>query len=284
MNFLMRLGISENKRGSAARLIGTRCIDFRGKDRLLRRLYHPDHIRGSSFRVDYFGKKYIGNTSEFVDWSVYVYGGAERATIEVLRKIISKTKGQWNFLDVGANAGTYCLPFADYIFSGIAFEPVTETRARLITNLKANCISNIVIESCALGAEEMFGTIHYPSHHSNRGIASLLPNYNSHNDRFETIIIKPLDLFLSQFEEANCLFVKIDVEAAELDVLLGAKKLRERKVLMMIETVDETVLELLKGWGFNGYSITNDYAQLRRHNLSTKFENHILTNFSAALD
>lgn len=276
---LVSRGTSEGVRGAVARLIGTRCLDFRGKDRLIRRLYHPDRIVGSDFTVDYFGKKYVGHTAEFVDWSVYVYGGAERAAIDALRRMIARAGGSWNFVDVGANAGTYCLPFADSVRTGIAFEPVSETRVRLLANLALNGISNITIESCALGSTETLAAIHYPSSHSNRGIASLLPRYNSHNDRTEAITVKPLDLFLSQFDRQESLFVKIDVEGTELNVLMGAETVRDLKVLMMIETVDREVLELLGNWGFKGCSITNDYSRLRRHKLDVAFENHILSNF-----
>lgn len=269
----------EDLRGRAARFVGTKVFDFRGKDRLMRSLYHPERIKGRAFAVDYFGKNYIGHTAEFVDWNVYVYGGAERAAIGALRDLIKAHPESWTLLDIGANSGTYCLPFADAVTAGFAFEPLTQTRNRLQVNLAANGIGHIKIEDCALGKADGRAEIYYATGHSNRGTSSLDARYNPTNDRSESVSVRRLDSYLSNLSTAHPLFVKIDVESTELDVLEGASRLKDFKVLMMVETVNPVVLEILRGWGFSGVSVVNDYARLRRHPLSVAFENHILSNF-----
>lgn len=269
----------EDVRGQLARLIGTYGFDFRGKDRILRLLYSPDRVRGCDFRVDYYGKDYLGHTAEFVDWSVYIYGGAERATIDAMRRLIAADARPWTLFDIGANSGSLCLPFADLVANGCAFEPVSSTRARLVANLASNAIEKIQIQACAIGAVEGEARIYYPSRFSNHGVASLSASYHTSNDESEVVRVRTLDSYLATLPAANPLLLKIDVEGTEIDVLHGASLLKNFDVLMLIETVNPDVLDLLRQWGFLGTSVHNNYSRLSRYPLGTGWENHIVSNF-----
>jgi FkbM family methyltransferase len=271
----------EDMRARLARFIGARIGDFRGKDRILRAIYPPGRIAGRPFAVDYFGKAYHGHSGEFVDWSVYVYGGAERAAIDAMRRLVAAHPRPWTLFDIGANSGSLCLPFTDLVVNGYAFEPVSITRARLIANLAANATRKIQVESCALGASEGDARIHYPSSFANHGVASLSADYHTGNEDSETVRVRTLDSYLAALSAAGPLLIKIDVEGSEMDVLRGASRLKDFDVLMLIETVNPGVLDLLRQWGFSGVSIHNDYSTLRRHPLDTRFDNHILSNFIA---
>ena len=85
---------------------------FKGQDRIVRLFYHPNKFKnlnkGENFVTDYYGLKYKGITSNYIDWGVYFKGGHEKGLVNYLKKNISKFD---IFFDVGANSGTISLPF-----------------------------------------------------------------------------------------------------------------------------------------------------------------------------
>jgi len=232
--------------------------------------------------VDYFDWRYAGNTADFVDWSVYIYGGAERAAMLLVREILARVRGPWTFIDAGANSGTITLAVCNRATAGLAFEPVSETRARLTRNLAINRIDHVAVYECALGAALGEADIHFPSGYANSGVASLLPTRHSRKDRMERVQVRPLDAFLTDVAPTHRLFVKVDVEGTEMELLEGARRLRDFDTLMLIETDRDEVLSLLRGWGFEGVSVENHYSRLRRYPLEARFGNHLLWNFAEA--
>src|ERR1700732_5261936 len=46
----------------------------RGQNKLLRLGCNPDTCEPYGFEVDFFGLRYQGDLSEFLDWSVFMYG------------------------------------------------------------------------------------------------------------------------------------------------------------------------------------------------------------------
>ena len=66
-----------------AQTLGRKLPFFKGKNKIIRILYSPDRNlnSGEKFITDYFGKKYEGITSNFIDWGVYFYGGLEKGLL-----------------------------------------------------------------------------------------------------------------------------------------------------------------------------------------------------------
>ena len=71
---------------------------FKGQDRIVRFLYPPHKYKnldkGEKFLVNYFGVKYKGITSNYIDWGVYFKGGHEKSLVNYfldskLKKVIS---------------------------------------------------------------------------------------------------------------------------------------------------------------------------------------------------
>ena len=64
-----------------ARLLWKYFSYFKGKNLLIRLLYNPKKFKdihsGEKIITDYFGLKYEGITSNYIDWGVYFYGGHE---------------------------------------------------------------------------------------------------------------------------------------------------------------------------------------------------------------
>jgi hypothetical protein len=48
---------------------------LRGRDRILRLLANPDRHPPEQFETDFFGISYTGNLANFIDWTVFYYGG-----------------------------------------------------------------------------------------------------------------------------------------------------------------------------------------------------------------
>ena len=95
-----------------AKTLGRELPYFKGKNKIIKFLYSP--IRnldsGEKFVIDYFGNKYEGITSNFIDWGVYFYGGLEKSLVNYIKTEISQFQ---YFFDIGSNSGTISLPFAD---------------------------------------------------------------------------------------------------------------------------------------------------------------------------
>ena len=64
---------------------------FKGQDRIIRLFYPPNKFndlnKGEHFVTDYYGLKYKGITSNYIDWGVYFKGGHEKGLVNYLKKI-----------------------------------------------------------------------------------------------------------------------------------------------------------------------------------------------------
>ena len=121
-----------------AKILGRKFPYFKGKDKIIRFLYSPDRIlnSGEKFNTDYFGKKYEGITSNFIDWGVYFYGGLEKGLVNYIKTEISQFR---YFFDIGSNSGSISLPFCDEDnLKIICFEPLEYSYKKLIRNFQIN--------------------------------------------------------------------------------------------------------------------------------------------------
>src|SRR5271157_3775040 len=95
-----------------ARWIGHLRWAPRGQDGLIRLLCNPDTAAPVAFEVDFFGLRYRGSLSDFIDWSVYFYGAYARNELSVLRQFAALLHGEHRrvvYLDVGVNVGQHLL-------------------------------------------------------------------------------------------------------------------------------------------------------------------------------
>ena len=128
------------------------------------------------------------------------------------------------FVDIGANAGYFSLlasNFGNDSLRHIAVEPFPENVVLLKKHLAENNVENVEIEELAIS--DRTGELEF----SNSG--NLAANtYKSESSIFSDQRIKVKTASLDNFAEqkgldGNC-FLKIDVEGAEFDVLVGGKK------------------------------------------------------------
>ena len=125
------------------------------------------------------------------------------------------------FVDVGANIGYYtCLArsLSKYV---VAFEPQAQNLECLYASLNKNGWSDTEIFPLGLGHSPGLLTLYGASGPS----ASLVKGWADYPRRFKKVIpVNTMDNLLCERFEGKKLFIKIDVEGAEYDVLKGAIK------------------------------------------------------------
>lgn len=169
-----------------------------------------------------------------------------------LERIILSLKHPFTFVDVGANQGVFSLVAAKnkYCSSLHTFEPNLDINKFLEKNLKKNNVKNITIHKSAIGSRIGNSGFFVPDNHSGAGrVSSALSNMevNCVNRIY-------LDKFLA---DAESLFVKIDVEGNENEVLqeLFNSKLDIKYVFIEISSKynfdEEFTIKILNSNGFD---------------------------------
>jgi len=154
-------------------------------------------------------------------------------------------KGQ-SFLDVGANVGYFSILAAELGARVTAFEPSSENRKYLTTNLIENNCLGIPVHASALSnyhGETTLFTGKTPGEHS---IAN-----NYHNaEGGEKVEVRRYDEFTDQAPD----WIKIDVEGAEKMVLEGMPNVlnTDKPITLILEDWDNSVTDwLIDNYGWN---------------------------------
>ena len=246
-------------RKSIAQFIGRKIPYFKGKGKIIRFLYPTDKYKnihkGEKFVIEYFDMKYQGITSNYIDWGVYFYGGLEKRFINYIK---TEIKNFSYFLDIGSNSGTISLPFVnEKNLKIICFEPLEYNFQKLKHNYEINNASkNHIFHKIALSDKQGNGYIYFKDvNDENTGGATLDKTRNLNDTQSEKIKIEKLD-DLYNFKDEN-IFIKIDVEGFEKQVIMGAiNNLKNNKILMHLETEDQELLFYMKKLNFR---ILNPY-------------------------
>jgi FkbM family methyltransferase len=176
------------------------------------------------------------------------------------------------FIDVGAHIGYYTLLAQKLITkpeSILSFEPSKPIFSLLQKNVAPFKIQalNQAISNCA-GEIEFYETDALNSEYNSLKVEFLKEN----NISFTTTKIKtsPLDDFASPFVDAAKVFIKIDTEGAEFEVLNGMSVfLKQPNCIIILEIINNNsnnyvdCLTILKQNGFCSYSI-NENGELRK--------------------
>lgn len=182
----------------------------------------PDHLCLTQCR---HGPMLVPKGDRFVGRSLQEYGEYSQGEVDLFRQMVAPGAV---VVEAGANLGALTIPFARHVGDlgvVIAFEPQRNINALLATNCVINSQEQVWCERIALGASE--GWVRMPdpplSGQGNFGGLALQP------DGGVLVAQRTLDSYgLSRLD-----FMKVDVEGAERDVLLGARQtiLRHRPIL-----------------------------------------------------
>lgn len=167
----------------------------------------------------------------------------EKRTMRFIRSVIKRGDV---FVDVGANVGKYTVPIAKAVGPEgvvVAVEPSPAYKI-LEKNIELNCLTNVIVFNKAAYSEKKLLDLHYIPQRST--LSSL------YNQSGEGVCLKvdaePLDVMIG---EAGLLgrkikLIKIDVEGAEVDVILGAKALLSKTEYLVFEARSETFARCIR--------------------------------------
>jgi FkbM family methyltransferase len=178
---------------------------------------------------------------------VYFLGEYEPTISGVLSELI---KPGDICLDIGANIGWYTTLFQKLVGNDgevHAFEPVPPIFEHLKRNVRLNeAPANVQLNKLALGDVEKNVSLHIFPNLPN-GHASI-SNFDRGDCEVFPSRMVTLDYYLSKNRIENVNLVKIDIEGAELMMLMGASKLFHQNQLPIFEI--EMALETTRGFGY----------------------------------
>lgn len=204
--------------------------------------------------------------------------------IKVL-KILNLKKNKL-LIDVGANIGTICIPAIkrNLFNKAIVFEPEPLNYSLLLSNIIINrCYNKISAHNIALGNKNR-EKLNLQLDDHNKGNHRIITNSKIKLKKNIVINSHKLDSFIKNINSLSTL-VWIDVQGYETQVLLGAKKLLNKKVPVCVE-FSPTFLEKKKYDIFKRMFIKNGYNYFYNLNLPLKkiaLSNHSIDNLYKTL-
>ena len=210
------------------------------------------------------GAVWFLDPSDWLDLRILARVDFEAAQLKYLQSLITRFRPS-RFLDCGANIGIYSvlLARANCDLQIDAFEPVDTTRARLVSNIGLNELTDRVTVH-ALALSNAMGTAEIEIDPHKSGVSTLSATAWDREDRNfarrQIVSTVCLDDFLGLTGER--LAFKIDVERHELAVLEGMERtLHNNACLIQIETRDDNrtaVDEWFRARGYHRLAIISE--------------------------
>ncbi len=193
-------------------------------------------------------KKNLGNLIKKFGLQVIDYNLYTSPSLQA-RKLLDYHKIE-TIIDVGANTGQYAMDLRSDGYGGkiISFEPLSGVYSQLLKNSR-NDNNWIVADRMALGSRD--GTIDI-NVSANSVSSSVLPIMESHTGSApesayigtENVPVRRLDSISETLGLTGNIFIKVDVQGYELDMLKGASDLLKKTKGLQLEL---SFLELYKG-------------------------------------
>ena len=219
------------------------------------------------------GFKFHADLTDWIGQYIYLTGTYEPTTGTVIAALLEEGA---TMVDVGANVGYFTLLGASRVGAHgrvYAFEPIPNTRKRLLENLALNRTGNVTVMDAALSDEagelEMYEG---PAGHN--GLSSLRPL--EHSARKIQVQVSRLDDMAQDWPRID--LIKIDVEGAEHKALLGMNALLSRdQPHIVIELTDS----FLRQFGHSSNDLTAWLEALGYH--AYRIDENALIPFSAPI-
>lgn len=196
-----------------------RFLRFGVRDRVIRRFHHPDRCDSELFSVPFFGARYSGDFSTFVDWSVYYYGAYALEELRLMGDFLGAMEDPV-VLDIGSNVGNHTLFAALHAKEVFAFEPHDAVADQLDRKIAENCLTNVTVLRFGLGESD--GSVEHPLP-AGHGIGTGRFAQSSPGGQSLPMSIRRGDSVVADLQLPRVHFVKIDSEGNEPFVLRGLK-------------------------------------------------------------
>ncbi|MGO9455389.1 MAG: FkbM family methyltransferase [Candidatus Binataceae bacterium] len=215
-----------------------------GRDRVLRLFYPPDRVEPFSFEVPFFGMRYRGNLSNFLDWSVFFYGSYatdELRLMAVAAACLRKSALKVVCVDVGVNVGHHLL-FMDTIADELhGFEPYEPALRLAREKLAINGIDRAHLYPIALGDVDEKRTFFAPTTENPSG--TLVAGYSENTaDIGIRVDVRHGSRFFEKEGIKDVGILKIDVDGFEAEVCRGLTQILQRdRPFMLLELSSQTI-------------------------------------------
>lgn len=199
-------------------------------------------------------------------WERMVRGEFEPEWTEVIKRLIPLADG---FVDAGAHIGWYTCIAARNLNQGrvTSFEPNKTNYLSLKTTIKANRFNNVTIHN--LGLSDKLGRVQLYGDDSAGSIVE--SGFLTKPEDVQEISLERLDSFVQEVGRVGSLFLKIDVEASEYQLLMGAKEFFNKIKPAFI------MIEIVKNWSGGA---NPDFNQTFRFFQERKYQCFCLSNDS----
>jgi FkbM family methyltransferase len=158
------------------------------------------------------------STRNYIANRMMIEGIFEMEEVELIKRTLSNADV---FVDIGANIGLYTCIARSLGKYAVAVEPQPQNLDCLYSNLNNNNWQDTEVFPLGLSNKPGLLTLYGASGPS----ASLVSGWAGYSSQFKRIIpVNTLDTLLDHRFKGKKLFIKIDVEGAEYNVLLGALK------------------------------------------------------------
>jgi FkbM family methyltransferase len=232
---------------SALRLLSrSEWLPLGARYRLASLFCRSEYCASLPFEVDFFGLRYPGDLSSFVDWHVYFFGAYEKASLLYLRDLLHE-RSEGVFIDIGANVGQHTLFMSKYARVVHAFEPWDVVRRSIEGKVKRNTLTNIRIHPVGLGERHEWLPYYAPLG-ANTGTGSFDKNHATDRNRLSgNLEIVNGDEYFEENGIRNIDLIKIDAEGWEKYVLLGLRKTLARSKPTVFMEISESTLRTIDG-------------------------------------
>jgi FkbM family methyltransferase len=183
---------------------------------------------------------------------------------ELLSHIENTVPRDGIWIDVGANVGNHSLFFARLATRIISIEPHPETFGTLTSTIHRNGITNATLVNAAAGRD--IGTLRLglPEGISDPG------QFRADAQQHAVVVaVKPLDEIVGDHGPARVRLIKVDVEGAEADVILGAMAtIRRDRPHLVVEARSEMDLLRIRELVGAGYRLVGRYCATPTYHLA----------------
>jgi FkbM family methyltransferase len=231
-----------------------------GRTRLVG-LHHP-------FTVGTEYGRFTGDSSDMLSRYVYYFGQWEP---EVSQLIKQRLRPGHTFVDVGANTGWYTLLAAGTVGPTgrvVAIEASPTNFVRLQENVINNRLGNVrLVNEAVWSSQRLLPLFQGPPTHS--GVSTVVPSFAERRrcKLSGQIQARPLPDLLTRDEITSLRVLKIDVEGAEREVLLGLEPMldsvpNDLEIFLELNPTEydiEDLLRPIRRRGFRAWTVPNQY-------------------------
>jgi FkbM family methyltransferase len=219
-------------------------LPFGLRERLVNLFCCPEYSSSLPFEVAFFGLKYAGDLSRYVDWYVYFFGAYEKRSLFFLRDLLRETRGGV-FVDIGANVGQHTLFMSRWAQQVHAFEPWDVVRKSIERKIEDNKLTNVTVHPFGVG-EKHDWLPYYAPLGSNTSTGSFERTHATDRNRLLGMLeLVNGDEYFEAHGISDVNLIKIDAEGWEPFVLLGLQKTLARAKPTVFVEISETTLKVL---------------------------------------